>query len=1049
MADFFDSVAPSTGAVMPAHTWVNPSSTSLPVRTLNGEWGFRLFPSPDAPELWGDTASTTPEERIFVPSHWVLTDPADTAPRSASYHPRHSFRRGGPIYTNVQFPFPFNPPHAPANNPTAEYRRTFDLTDNDLAGRILLRFDGVESVAWVEVNGSHVGTTRGSRLPTEFDITDVVLAGTNTLRVIVTQWSAMSYVEDQDQWWLPGIFRDVSLIIKPAGAIDDARVTADFDPVTGTGILSLRVDSTAPAATLESADLPLGTRHITTNAWHSITIPRVEPWSAEVPRLYSLTVATPAETRKIRVGFRRVTVTEGPVARLLVNGAPIELYGVNRHDTNPDAGRVFNEDFVRRDLELMKRANINAIRTSHYPPHPRFLDLADEMGFWIIDEVDFETHGFEAANWAGNPADAPEWAPVLVDRARRTVSRDFNHPSVIMWSLGNESDDGGNLALMAAEVRHLDPTRPVHYEADHDGRYTDVASRMYCPLEEVEAYCTGKGRVFRGSVTGIARERALPFMLCEYGHTMGNGAGALARYVELMDRYPNFIGGFVWEWRDHCLRTWSAEGTEYFGYGGDFGERVHDSNFVADGLVRADGVPSPALAELREAYAPLRVVMSRLSDDAATREPLRFRFTVRNRLSTLRSGSLTVIVDADGVRVGHLVHDVAPGETGEAQFVPDGVTEATAAERLRIADTVTVTGYWANTTAWNPDNRPAFTTQWRRPIAFSSTPREGSTQLAPEGGSLARQPETAPATGNAPVVELSPDGHQLTGLLGMPIEGLRPSFWRAPTDNDRLHSFGSYAIASPEETGGIGAAKAPSSEEEWRRAGLDRMMLAACRVSTTGDATNGSLTRVERWAPADRPTYVTVSWRWNWSTQGNTPTVALDVDAAPSTGWWSTAPRSGIVLDIPQPRHIRWDGLGPGEAYADSLLAAHRGTFDAAPEDLSFAYARPQENGTRPGLRKLKLDGDHGVVVLTCHPNRTLPAYSDHYPSWSLHAADEFELTTAKHPYELPAPGPFWHLYIDGGQHGLGSRSCGPDTRPEYAWGPRAYHLSIEFTRGE
>ncbi|MEN5076076.1 glycoside hydrolase family 2 TIM barrel-domain containing protein, partial [Isoptericola cucumis] len=615
-----ESTAPATGRVEPARAAL---AGDAPRTSLDGTWRFRLLPGvPGAPGAHGvlpdgegaaDFAQPGYDaggpgwDDVPVPAHWVLVGDG---------------RYGRPIYTNVQFPFPVDPPHVPDENPTGDYRREADVPAAwTESGRVLLRFDGVESFFTVWVNGEEVGSASGSRLAHELDVTAAVRPGVNTVAVRVVQWSAASYLEDQDQWWLPGIFRDVTLLHRPVGALDDVWLDADYEPATGQGVLApeVRASDDAYPVRLRVPELGVDVTWASAADVAPLEVGIVEPWSAEVPRLYDASVSSrassgdssgeePGETVTLRVGFRRVEIAGD---RLLVNGRRVTFSGVNRHETHPDRGRVFDEAHARADLAQMKRHNVNAIRTSHYPPHPRLLDLADELGLWVILETDLETHGFEAGGWVGNPSDDPAWRDAYLDRVRRTVERDKNHPSIVLWSLGNESGTGRNLAAMAEWVHGRDPSRPVHYEGDYAGEYTDVYSRMYSTVPETASI--GSDDAFSPllgcSVADSARQRSKPFLLCEYAHAMGNGPGALDQYRELVDTHPRLHGGFIWEWRDHGIRTTAGgpDGAEYFAYGGDFGEVVHDGNFVMDGMVLSDDTPTPGLTEFWHVERPVVV----------------------------------------------------------------------------------------------------------------------------------------------------------------------------------------------------------------------------------------------------------------------------------------------------------------------------------------------------------------------------------------------------------------------------------------------------------
>ncbi|WP_433061594.1 glycoside hydrolase family 2 TIM barrel-domain containing protein [Dactylosporangium sp. CS-033363] len=592
--------------------------TDAPRLSLNGTWRFRLAPSvaESAEGFWEPDFDDTGWSDLPVPSSW----------------PMHG--HGRPAYTNVVYPFPVDPPHVPTDNPTGDHRLVFDVPAAFEGLGARLRFDGIDSCGRVWLNGVELGVTQGSRLPAEFDVTAALRpGGVNVLAVRVHQWSAGSYLEDQDMWWLPGIFRDVTLLARPDGGVGDVFVHATFEP-DGRG--RLRVEGPADALVsipeLGLADLPTGAGH---------DAGPVEPWTAETPRRYELIVATATETATLRIGFRTVAIVGGI---LTVNGRRIVLRGVNRHEFHPELGRVVPPDVVRAELELMKRHHVNAIRTSHYPPHPAVLDLCDELGFWVIDECDYETHGFEGLGWRGNPSDDPRFAAALVDRMRRMVERDKNHPSVIMWSLGNEAGVGANLGLMADWARERDPGRPLHYEGDRSCAHVDVYSRMYASHAEVDAIGRGESHVPH-----------LPFILCEYAHAMGNGPGGLAEYDELFDRHPRCQGGFVWEWLDHGIRRPAGD----YAYGGDFGEPLHDSNFVIDGLVFPDRTPSPGLTELGAVYAPVRL---------AARPG---EVTVRNRyvFRSLAGVALRWTIAVEGVTVSEGTLGLPPIAPGQAEIL--------------------------------------------------------------------------------------------------------------------------------------------------------------------------------------------------------------------------------------------------------------------------------------------------------------------------------------------------------------------------------------------
>ncbi len=575
---YYEAFQPLTGA-RPPRAWFTSDAPRL---SLNGQWRFRGqgragLPVDFAREDFDDSSWGT----VAVPSHWQL----------------HGY--GAPAYTNIRYPFPVDPPYVPDENPTGDYRLTFDLPLSWHGQDAVLRFDGIDSCGRVWFNGTEIGVTGASRLPVEFDISALLRAGRpNVVAVRVHQWSSGSYLEDQDMWWLSGIFRDVSVLGRPPDGIEDYFVHADFDHESGAGALRVDTDRPARLSVPELAiDMPTG---------EEVVVGGVHPWSAELPRLYDAELYSEGERIPVRVGFRRVAIVDG---LLTVNGRRLVFRGVNRHEFHPDTGRALEEAVMVQDIVLMKQHNINAVRTSHYPPHPRFLDLCDEYGLWVIDECDLETHGFLAPDGGPvslNPVGDPRWEDNLVDRMTRMVERDKNHPSVIIWSLGNESGTGANLGAMARYARRRDPSRPIHYERDPSCRYVDIFSRMYTPHNEVERIGLRQEEALSDPALD-ARRRQMPFVLCEYGHAMGNGPGGLSEYQALFEKYPRCQGGFVWEWVDHGLRAKAPDGGEFYAYGGDFGEPVHDGNFVADGLVFPDRTPSPGLIELKKVIEPVRI----------------------------------------------------------------------------------------------------------------------------------------------------------------------------------------------------------------------------------------------------------------------------------------------------------------------------------------------------------------------------------------------------------------------------------------------------------
>ncbi|WP_409467404.1 glycoside hydrolase family 2 TIM barrel-domain containing protein [Streptomyces sp. HC307] len=987
LSAYVSDTAPGRGALRPARSWLH---SDAPSRSLNGPWRFRLSPTASvAEDFAAEGFDDHGWDSIPVPSHWVLQG-------DGIY--------GRPIYTNIQFPFPIDPPHVPDENPTGDYRRHFDIpADWSDAARVVLRFDGVESLFKVWVNGVEIGSASGSRLAHEFDVTSAVRTGDNVVAVRAHQWSAASYVEDQDQWWLPGIFRDVTLITRPAGGIEDVWLRTGFDDGHGHIDPEVTADAAAFPVTLRIPELGIEQVWATAADVAPLDVAGVQPWSAEQPRLYDATVSTAAESIALRVGFRTVEIRRD---RFLVNGRRVVFHGVNRHEVHPQRGRVFDEEHARADLARMKRFNVNAIRTSHYPPHPRLLDLADELGFWVVLECDLETHGFDKVDWAGNPSDDPAWRAAYLDRIQRTVERDKNHPSIVIWSLGNEAGTGSNLAAMSAWVHARDAGRPVHYEGDYTGEYTDIYSRMYATVLETEQLGTEGARSTLMNCTPAqsARQRTKPFLLCEYAHAMGNGPGALDQYEALVHEYPRLHGGFVWEWRDHGILTTAPDGTPYYAYGGDFGEVLHDGNFVMDGMLLSNDVPTPSLHEYKAVVQPVRfvfdgdtVAITNLRHSADTSD-LRFRWRVEHDGTPVDSGALEVPVVT----------------AGESQRVPlPKIPVSPDAETWLTIDAVLAAG-----TPWAPEEHVIATAQLDRSIPRPVPAVRLRTGWQPGDGTL-----------TLGIAEFA--NGSLVRLAGRAATGPRLELFRAPTDNDESPSDG--VEESDASIAGV------SNADLWRRDGLHRLTTRRISLERTADA----LRTTDKVSAANSALSVMVESVWSLEDDE----LELRVEIEPSGGWRTVWPRIGIRFDLPDGTApvdgAEWFGLGPLESYPDSLRAARTGHFSSTIGDLSVDYARPQETGHRSQLRRLTLaSGDTEVLRIVA-----IPDTHGRRPGFTLSRHTPQQITQAGHPFELPDTTTS-HLIIDAAQHGLGSRACGPDVWPEFALRPESRTIRLRITEG-
>ncbi|MDQ0261649.1 glycoside hydrolase family 2 TIM barrel-domain containing protein [Sinomonas atrocyanea] len=965
---WFSDMAPHHGALAPrAH--LDTDAARLP---LDGDWAFRC--SPTAAGTAGFEAAGFDDrawDRVRVPHCWQL--------EGVPGPPRYS----APAYTNVTYPFPLDPPDVPDENPTGEYRRSFDLPAAPAGGRWVIRFEGVDSAFEVYLNGDRIGDAMGSRLTHEFDVTASVRPTGNLIAVRVHQWSAGSYLEDQDMWWLSGIFRPVTLLHRPVDGIEDLFVHAGFDAATGQGRLLVE-GPTGATVRIPSlgVDAPVN---------EPLVVQDVEPWSAEEPRLYRGTVSTAGETARIAVGFRTVAISD---ATLTVNGVPLALRGVNRHEWHPRTGRALDLDTMRADIELMKRHNVNAVRTSHYPPDARFLALCDEYGLWVLDECDLETHGFEKVGWHRNPSGEAGWSEAFLDRMARTVERDKNHPCVIGWSLGNESGRGANLESMAAWTRQRDPDRFIHYEGDWDSTYVDVYSRMYADHAETELIGRGEEPPAADRAAD-AHRRALPFVLCEYAHAMGTGPGGLAEYAALFDAYPRIAGGFVWEWLDHGIAqrvsAGRGAGREFFAYGGDFGEDVHDGNFVADGLLFPDRRPSSGLSELAVAYAPLVL------------EPASGSVRVRSRLAHRDTSHLAFRwrIEDDGAAVASGLLEVPELEPGGCADVPLPAAAAPAGPLPGSERWLTVSAHLAESAPWAGAGHEVAFAQARldRPVEASRGPSRpaGDAPCRPRAaGGWDLGPGRFDAAGT------------LTLLAGLPMVGPRLDLWRAPTDND-------------ERAPGTAPAAA------WRALGLDRLRHRTVSVAEE----EGALSVVSHVMPAGSDVGYEVEYRWHAHDGG----LHLDVVGSPLGAWQVPVPRLGVRLAVPAALdRVEWLGLGPGESYPDALAAVRQGSFSADIAELQEPCVRPQENGARRGVRRAALSGGGAALTITGEP------FIFTSRRWTSEALD-----AAAHPTDL-VPDPDWlWVTLDAEHQGLGTGACGPVELPQYRLDARRFRLSLDF----
>ncbi|MFI1414466.1 glycoside hydrolase family 2 TIM barrel-domain containing protein [Streptomyces sp. NPDC020707] len=960
---YVEDVSPGSGALPPRAGYASSDAASL---SLNGRWRFRLSATADAEDdsFAGQGYDSGDWAEVTVPGHWVLQGDGD-----------RDF--GAPIYTNHLYPFPVDPPRVPTENPTGDHLRYFDLPDDwpdvsdakGAAGGAVLRFDGVESCARVWLNGTDIGEFKGSRLPHEFAVGHLLRPAGNVLAVRVHQWSAGSYLEDQDQWWLPGIFRDVTLLHRPAGSALDFFVHSSYDHRAGTG--TLRVDSDVDGrVVVPGLDIDVETGQ-------AITVP-VRPWTAETPHLYDATLVMPGERIPLRIGFRTVALEDG---RIKVNGRPILFRGVNRHEWHPEHGRALDLETMREDVLLMKRHNVNAVRTSHYPPHPAFLDLCDEYGLWVIDECDLETHGFTEQAWRDNPVDDERWTPALLDRAARMVERDKNHPSIVIWSLGNEAGTGRGLTAMAEWIRGRDGSRLIHYEGDWNCRDTDMYSRMYADHEEVD-------RIGRGQDGGPLKRRELPFIQCEYAHAMGNGPGGLADYQRLFETHDRIQGGFVWEWIDHGVKD-----ERYgFAYGGDFGEELHDGNFVCDGLVFPDRTPSPGLLEYKKVVEPVRMEGDGVEGVV--------RITNRYDFADLSALAVEWSYEVDGEVMGTGTLDMpalAPGDSADVKLPEPPVDVRNTETRW------TIRAVLAGDTSWGPKGHVvAWVQLWR--VWRQSSGVTARSRPAPDGRGDVR---LGPAVFSARTGELATVG-------GIGVSDLKLDVWRAPTDND------------------AGAPWQPDTRlgPLWRKLGLHRMQHRLETVELSDDA----LTVRTRVAPAASDLALRTVYRWT----SDGTRLKLAVSVTPEGDWRVPLPRLGVRLGLTAADRVRWHGGGPGEGYPDTKSASMLARWESTVDGLQTPYVRPQENGARADVRWVEIGRGPDFPALRVEGGVAFWFTARRWTSEQLDAANHLTDLT---------PGDTVWVNLDHGQQGIGSQSCGPGPLPQYQLQVQPAEFSFVFSK--
>ncbi len=1012
---------------------------------LNGEWRFRLFDRPeDVPaEVKAHSYRDGRWARLPVPSNWT----------------QHGY--GQPIYTNVQMPFVNRPPQVPRENPTGVYRRWFDLPQHWDGRRVVLHVGGAESVLCVWVNGVWVGMSKDSRLPSEFDVTPHLRTGRNLIVAMVLRWSDASYIEDQDQWWLGGIYREVFLYSQDRAYIQDVHATAKLIDPDRAG----RIDVAVKLNFTEEPQRPVHVKarlfapdrrevdafertvaldreyHRHHNmARLAATIPEVQAWSTESPNLYLLTISTYADNGRgqpraraiehtaCRVGFRNVEVRG---RRLLINGRAVTIRGVNRHEHDAKTGKALSRESMVRDIVLMKQHNFNAVRNAHYPHDRRWYELCDEYGLYVMDEANVEAHD----NYATLCRD-PRWEAAFVDRGMNMVRRTKNHPSVIAWSLGNESGYGENHDAMADQIRSYDPTRPLHYEGavregwqqklatevGDDRRASDFFCPMYLEVDELIAW----------SRRGNDQRPCIP---CEYSHAMGNSNGGLKEYWEAFNKYDGLQGGFIWEWIDHGLYRTTNDGRVWYAYGGDFGEETHDAEFVCDGLIGPDRQPHPAMLECKKLMQPIAFDFASGS-----------QVTVTNNqdFSDLAWLSFRWHLEVEGRRIASGVWEpganTAPGSSTTTKLDLPEITRDGEAFLL-VEATAQANQRWCSRghrVAWE---------QFPLPSEQAGTGvKPGSRDGAAEAHATSSRVTLRHRERRLTVV-LNRRRASVTRIEigGEPIVTSGPTFniWRGPTSNDGVKGKPQQWQADWKPLG------------RWCNAGLHKLKRAEAVLKEPTRLRNGSVAVdiSERWVAKDRrgvERRLDHRRRMVLSAAGSLTienTVSIDRGLP-------DLPRIGDIWTIAAGfESVEWFGHGPGESYPDRRAGTPIGLYQSTVADEYVPYVVPQEHGLKSGVRWLELrhPAQGHVIRWTSIPGSRGPTGLKSWSEGSFHASASHytpaDLTAASHTTDLE-PRQATVVCLDHAHRGLGTASCGPDALPAYWVPPGQYRWAYRIDVG-
>ncbi|UCC41702.1 MAG: DUF4981 domain-containing protein [Candidatus Aminicenantes bacterium] len=981
-------------------------------KSLNGTWKFNWVRRPsDRPKhFYNDKYDVSQWNTIKVPGNWEL----------------QGF--GVPVYTNTDYPFPPDPPHIPHDyNPVGSYRRNFTIPDSWNGRQVFLHFGGVKSAMYVWVNGRKVGYSQGSKTPAEFNITEYLRKGENMLAMEVYRFSDGAYLEDQDYWKMSGVERDVFLFSTPNVMIRDFFVLGELDDTYADGLLKVEIqvknhltrtinDHHIQMELFDSDNEPifespeikkldfsgLGEREISFN----IVVKKPEKWAAETPNIYSLILSLldnnerTIEVVSCKVGFRKVEIKGG---QLLVNGVPVSIKGVNRHEHDPVKGRYVEEASMLRDIRLMKQFNINAVRTSHYPNTPRWYELCDEHGLYLIDEANIESHGigYDPGKTLGNN---PEWKTAHLDRTIRMVERDKNHPSIIIWSLGNEAGDGVNFEATYNWIKERDPSRPVQYERAGTRPHTDIVCPMYCQIQHLKEFLR-KGLNNR------------PLIMCEYAHAMGNSGGNLQKYWNFFEEHKELQGGFIWDWVDQGLLKKNEDGKDFWAYGGDFGPpgTPSDKNFCINGLVFPDRKPHPHIWEVKKVYQPIKVKPIDLE---------RGKIEILNKYDFLNLGIIemkwNVTADDEKIAEGKLPSlDIPPHISKVIDLPIPKIHPKAGVEYFLKLSFIKKLG-----TALMSKGHEVGWEQFKLPyhIPLNKTDLSGLPKIM-----LEETEDLFQLKGDNLNVVFDKKKGKIRSVLFKGTEivmaGPAPNFWRAPTDND-------FGWGMPRKLG------------VWRMAGAKR---TTNRVTAKQISPREVRIDVVSNLPAGDSRYFTTYLIYG---SGD---IIITNKFQPGNVDLPEMPRFGMNMTLPaELDNISWYGRGPHENYWDRKTGASVAIYSGKVIDLYHPYIRPQENGNRTDIRWVAMTNDKGTGLLAV--GMPLLSISAHH-----FIIDDFDPGNEKkqrHTYHLKKRN-LISLNLDYKQMGVGGdTSWGERARahPEYRLSAKEYSYSFRlrpFTKKE